>query len=476
MRVAMQRRRIWQIALLNLILFACTVGPKYEQPFLEMPSEWHSNISEGMQSDDEPDCFQWWQSFNDPVLNSLIERAATQNLDLSIAGMRILEAREEEKGGKAFLYPHIDGSATYGHAQYNQKTVDRLLGIHRRGSRTKNVNFFEVGFDADWEIDLFGKNRHDFQALQARRESSEHEFMNIWISLSAEIAKNYIELRGLQQRLEVIKRHIAAQEDTLNLTHSLIYSGFTTSLDQKQAEGQLNQLIAQKPLLELSISKSIHRLSILLGHNPGELFAELCRPSHLPCLPYQKPIGFPSELLRRRPDILRAERDLAAATEQVGSAIAALFPRLSLQGFVGDIAALCSGSLTWFGGGQILQPIFNSKLLEQDVTINKIKTRQALYAYQKTVLEALEEAENAIASFRFESERNSSLAKAHKVSQEAHILMNQLYEKGLKDYLQVQAANRSLLESEDSYLQSQVDLLFHYIALYKALGGGWELD
>lgn len=467
--------RIWPLALLSLIPLACTVGPKYDPPVIEMPCEWHSDVPEGMQRD-ETDCLLWWQSFNDPLLDSLIERAAAQNLDLSIAAARILEARVEEKGGETNLYPHIDGSATYGHAQYNQKTLDRLLGICRRGSHTRNINFFEIGFDADWEIDLFGKNLHDLKALQAKTESSEFEFMNIWITLSAEVAKNYIELRGLQQSREVITKHIAAQKDTLHLTHSLTYTGFSSNLDQKQAEEQLNRLLAQKPLVELSISKSIHRLSILLGYNPAELFCELEQPAPLPHLPCQKRIGVPSELLRRRPDIRRAERDLAAATEQVGSAIAALFPRISLQGFVGDISALCSGSFTWFGGCQILQPIFNSRLLEQDVTINQLKAEQALYSYQKTVLEALEETENAIASFHFELERNTNLAKAHEASQEAHTLMAQLYENGLKDYIQVQVANQSFLESEDSYLQSQIDLLLHYIALYKAVGGGWDSD
>ena len=325
------------------------------------------------------------------------------------------------------------------------------------------------------EIDLFGMKKHEINALKAKIDSSEAEFCHIRITLSAEVARNYIELRGLQQRLKVMARDIDAQKETLQLTTNLIDFGFADAVDQMQAEEQLSLLSAQKPQIELSIHKTIHRLSLLLGYTPGHLFDELCEPCMLPSLPCETPIGIPSELLRRRPDIRKAERELAAATELVGSAVAALFPRLSLQGFIGDISTLCSGSFTWFADSQVLFPIFNSKLLEQDVAINKIKAGQALYEYKKTVLAALEEAENAIASFHYERERNRSLKQAQETSKEAYELALQLYRSGFKDYLEVLITHRSLLSAEDAYLQSQMELLFHYISLYKAIGGGWNV-
>lgn len=468
-----------QLLLLILSLFllaGCTVGPKYETPEIDVPCEWHSEISDDMQSDPK-DCFIWWESLNDPLLNSLLESAASQNLDLYIAYTRILESRAEQKGASAALYPHLDGSLTYGYARYNQKMLRRALGVcspHHKGSGQCNLDFFVAGFDAEWEIDLFGRTAHEIAAANAKTESIEDEFCLLWVSLSAEIARNYIELRGMQMRLDVITRHIEAQRDTLRLTDGLIKAGFVSVIDKMQAEAQLNVLAAQKPIIELSINKAIHRLSVLLGYPPGELFTELCGPAPLPSLPCQLPIGIPSELLRRRPDIRKAERELAAATERVGSAIAALFPRLSLYGFVGEIAAMCSGNFAGVAGPQLLLPIFNSRLLEQDVCLNKIRTRQSLYQYQKTVLEALEETENAIASFNSEMERNAYLLQGQQISRENYELTFQLYEKGFKNYLEVLVINRLYLDAEDAYLQSQVDLLLDYVALYKALGGGWE--
>jgi outer membrane protein, multidrug efflux system len=473
----MSRRNFFcSLALIILLCAGCRLGPKYEEPEVEVPCEWQSPISEGM-SCETADCFLWWESLNDPVLNALIEQAAAQNLDLHIAFTRICEARILRKGGVASLLPHVDGSLTYGYLQYNQGTLNRLLGTGCHGNRQRTLNFFEAGFDAEWEIDLFGKNVHDLKALDAEAQASEEAFSCVWITLAAEIVRHYVELRGYQLQLSLVDKDIEAQRDILGLTRSLLEGGFTGSVEVMHAEEQLRVLEAQKPQTELAIAKTIHRLSVLLGLAPGNLYAELCEAGCLPSLPCCRPIGIPSELLRRRPDIRKAERELAAATERVGSAIAALFPRISLYGFLGDIAALCGGNgMVGYAGPQILLPIFNSRLLQQDVNLNKIQTQQALYRYQKTVLEALEEAENAISSFHYELEKSRFLADARSLSQEAHMLSFQLYQKGLKNYLEVQTANLGAIAAERAYVQSQIELLMHYISLYKALGGGWDAD
>ena len=456
------------------ILAGCNLGPVNESPEIEMPCEWHNELSEGMQPD-SPDCFIWWESLNDPLLNSLIERASCQNLDIYIAAIRILQAREEQKGGSSGFYPHLDGSAAYGGVQFNQKTLDKIIGKGFDDHHNKKFSFFEAGFDAEWEIDLFGMTTHQVKALQAKYQSMIENFRDVWITLSAEIAKNYIELRGLQLRLKIINQTIESQKDTLKVTEGLIYSGFTNSVSERQAAEQLSSLSAQVPQIELSIKKSIHRLSILLGQSPGELFAELSEPAGIPSIPFQKPVGIPSELLRRRPDIQKAEKDFAAAVEQVQSAIAALFPRITLRGFIGDIGLLGTNSPTYFGSSELLLPIFNSKLLKQDVTMNKLRAREAAFEYQKTVLNALEEVENALASFHAEMERSHHLEQALKASFDSNNQTMQLYQNGFKDYLEVLLTNRSYLTAQEAHLQSQIELLLQYVALYKALGGGWEV-
>lgn len=453
----------------------CTVGPKYAAPEMETPCEWNPEHFDEF-SEESVDDYRWWESFNDPVLNSLIEQAASQNLDLHLAMTRILEARMAVKGGQASLWPHVDGSVSYSYANFNQRLVDDVLRCGGCRDNQRSLNIFEAGFDADWELDLFGMGRHKNQVLKAMEEASQEDFSNAWVTLSAEIARSYIELRGLQQRLIVLDDHIQSQADTQELTLSLIAGGFAGELEKIQAADQLNVLVAQRPQLEFLIYRNIHHLSILLGYHPRDLACQLMAAEALPSLPLCRPVGIPSELLRRRPDIRKAERHLAAANSEIGAAIAALFPRLSLTGFVGEIATACTkGSFIGFGGPQLLLPIFNSRMLQDDVCLNKIKAERALIEYQKTVLEALEETENAIAAFHYELEKSQLLEHRKNSSLGAYIMGLQLYESGLKSYFEVQSAHRTFLLAEEDFLQGKVNLLLNYISLYKALGGGWDV-
>jgi multidrug efflux system outer membrane protein len=411
----------------------CSKGPEYIQPDIEVPCEWNFEHAAELSSENV-ECYRWWESFNDPILNFLIEQAANQNLDLNLAMTRILESRLAVKGGQASLLPHVDGSISSSYASYNQRIINDILGCHGCNRGQRNINLFESGFDAEWELDLFGMKKYKNQALEALSMASEEDFSNAWITLSAEIARAYIELRGLQQRLIVLDANIRSQQDTQELTSSLIAGGFIGEFEQIQVNDQLSILISQKPQLENLIYRNIHHLSILLGYLPGELTCHLNTFGSLPELPSCRPIGVPSELLRRRPDIRKAERELAAATAEVGVAVAALFPRISLTGFIGEIATACTkGSFIAFGGPQVLFPIFNSKLLENDVCLNRIKAEQAFIQYQKTVLEALEETENAIAAFHYELEKTQSLEQRKNSSQSAYNMVLQLYKNGLKN-------------------------------------------
>lgn len=441
-----------------------------------IPCEWHSQLSEGMQGD-IPEDFTWWEAFHDPILNSLIERMACQNLDLGMATARIIEARIVRNEGKSALWPHIDGTAAVGGVGYNQDTLHKILNVDcDRHSGQRSVSFFEVGFDAEWEIDLFGVHRHELCSLQAKLDASKEEFHDLWVSLTAELARNYIELRSLQQRLVLLNLNITSQAETLSLLQSLNQTGFRSTLEQNQAQSELSSFHAEKTQLERSIQKTIYRISVLLGYAPGELCEELGPTCSLPQLPCEKPIGIPSELLTRRPDIRKAEKEIAAASEMVASAVAAQFPRISLRGFIGDLGNFQSNSFTWFAGPQLLAPIFNSKAVEQSININKVKAKQAVYAYQKTVLTAFEETENAIASFHAEMERSRYLANAEKFNQESFKLTEDLYNIGAKDYVDVLATQRHFLASQDASLQSQTALLLNYVALYKALGGAWTCE
>lgn len=466
-----------------LLLVGCQLSPPYETPSMNIPENWHADSDE--LTTNEPDNFVWWEALNDPQLNELIKRAAEQNLDLFIAGTRILATREERKAKQAENYPHLDASVTTGHVYYSKDAlINGILGTacaSRNCHATKrNVNFFEVGFDADWEIDLFGANKHAILAADAKIEASNENFCDIWVTLSAEVARNYIEIRSLQQRLELIDQNIALQQDKIYLTEELVSIGVMSQLDSLAVSDRLRSLVAQRPLLQQGIDKGIHRLSTLLGYTPEVLFPELQEHKPLPQLPCEKPIGLPSELLRRRPDIRRAERELEASTEMVASSIAALFPRFSLFGFIGSIStqlhSLGSGaSGTWLAAPQLLFPIFNSRLLTQDVNMNKIQTRQALFEYQKAVILALEETENGIASFQYELKRNQSLLESEGVQTERYRLSQELYRSGIQSYIEVLNVADSLLSSKDAIIQSDTDLLLHYISLYKALGGGWNI-
>jgi NodT family efflux transporter outer membrane factor (OMF) lipoprotein len=479
---AMYRIKAINISLAGIMLNGCcSVGPKYDPPSVEMNCEWHSQLSEGMQND-SPDYFVWWEALNDPILNSLIFRASQQNLDMKIAALRVLQARSYYEGKKGNLYPHVDASASGGHLYYSKDALLNgvLAGSNPCGNIHRNVNFFELGFDVEWEIDMFGYTRRQIKALEALSEAEEDAFCDSWITLSAEIAKNYIQLREQQLRKLIAQNQVDTQQEILALTKDLVSVGLQTADLSLMAEQQLSVLSAEIPLIDLTIDKSIHRLSILLGLMPEELFSELSCYQELPVLPMEKPVGVPSEILRRRPDIRKAEREFAAATEYTGSAIAALFPRFSLRGFIGDISTQLPhlfnpSSGTWFLQPQLLMPIFNSRMLQEDVKDKKLKAEEACNQYQKTVLLALEEVENAIASFHYELNRHYLLETALESAEKTQAITADLFQRGLKDYIEVLKTNRAVLSAKEIYAESQIALLMHYISLYKSLGGGCDL-
>lgn len=469
---------VLKVLLVGLLAGCCT-KPLYRIPESEVPCEWHSEVPCRLITT-SPENVVWWEHLNDPLLNELIVMAASQNLDLQIAASRVMQARLEAKAKSADLYPRLDGSVNYDHTYCSKNALKGIidtLGTKSNGFR-RNVDFYEVGFDAEWELDLFGLSKHEIAAMKAHTEAVEETLNSVWVTLSAEIAKNYIELRGFRERSRLLSQTSRMQEQAIELAEDLLNRGIVNESDLNRLKADLSSLQAQSALLELNGLRSIHRLSILLGYTPGELFECLSEFRPLPELPSMFSIGIPSELLQRRPDIRKAERELAAATERVGSAIANLFPRFSLRGFVGEVSTnagslFSPASATWFIGPQLLVPIFNSRLLMQEVDYNKIVTQEALFSYRKVVLEALEEAENAIATFKYGEERVNRLSEAYRYDKRSLMFTEELFEKGIKDFLVVVNARKNLLNAEDAMLQSRVDLLLNYISIYKALGGSW---
>lgn len=455
-----------------LLLSGCALQESYRVPELDIPCEWQTPVPD-LEKDE---CFNWWKHLNDPMLSALMLMASEGNLDMQIGMMRVLQARTEANGKKGDLYPHLDGSFNCGHVSFNKKILDHI--VRKSCLNNSSFNFFEIGFDAEWELDFFGKTQHDIAALKAHAEAVDEELSGTWVTLSAEIAKNYVELRGLQSRQQLLLEKVEIQTQALALNEELKTRGLIKTQELNQIIADQSAVEAELPTVQLNISKAINRISILLGYNPGELaeYLSCYQPLEIPCT---APIGLPSELLQRRPDIRKAERELASATEKIGSAIASLFPRFSLWGFVGDISTkggslFNASSFTWAAGPQVSVPIFNSKLLLQDVEYNKLATQEAIYTYQKTVLEALEEAENGIAAYSSGESSLNHIRRSSLAIQESLAREEELARNGVTSTLTLIAVKKQALAAKDTEIQEEVAQLLRYIAVYKALGGAWE--
>lgn len=448
---------------LCLFLSGCALHPPYEPPILEMPQDWER----GDIAEEQPACCNWWEALNDPTLNELLSLAEAQNLDLQIGALRVLKARLEANGKKGDLYPHLDGSLNCGYISLNKHALKNILKKSCRGN--PKFGFFEIGFDASWELDFFGKTAYEIAAFKAGAEATEEELSSVWITLSAEIAKTYFTLRQFQAKQELFTRRIEMQKDEIFLQRELRTRGLITQGELAKTVADLSLLKAELPEIRSQIDHLIYHISILLGYHPSDLREYLTASSCLPDLPCNTPLGAPSQLLQRRPDIRKAERELAKATEMVGSAIASRFPRISLWGFIGDIQS----KPAWAAGNTLLAPLFNSTLVEQDVEYNQLATHEALYSYQKTVLEALEEAESAISAYSEGEERVAHFGTAYKILEQSREQAFELFSRGVTSHINYLTQAKLTLLAEEQYKDEQVQQILRYIAVYKALGGCW---
>ena len=343
----------------------------------------------------------------------------------------------------------------------------------------RQQNLFQAGFDAAWEIDVFGGIYRSVEAATAALEAAEWDRRDVLITLLSDVALNYVQLRGSQRRLQIAYQNIVTQQEAVRVTRARYEAGFTGELDVAQAQAQLSTTESQLPVLQTAIQQSIYQLSVLLALPPGALLEELRAPELIPAAPPVVPVGLPSDLLRRRPDVRSAERQLASATAQVGVAVAELFPVFALTGSFGTATSdfrhiLDSGSLFWSVGPSLAWPIFQGGRLRANVRLQDAIAEQALANYELVILRALQEVDSSLVAYLNEKVRYDSLAEAVVANQRATELSNELYARGLTPFLNVLESQRALFISQDAQAQSQTLAILNLVSLYKALGGGWE--
>lgn len=466
-----------QLVLALVVLGGCSVGPNYRQPKPEKPGQWNSPLAGG-ETSRVSGITAWWKTFHDAELNSLVNRAVKANLDLKIAEARVREARAQYRIIAAAFGPTFDANGSY--AKQLQSKHQPIIGALPLPSSVPFENdVYQTGFDAAWELDVFGGTRRAAESGKAEVAAAEFGRRNALVMLLGEVGRNYVETRGFQRRLAIANKNIKAQQEALDIARDRFKNGLTSDLDVQQAATLLSTTQAAIPTLETLIQASIHRLDVLLGLQPGALVVELSKAAPIPGTPPRVPVGLPSELLCRRPDIQQAERQLAAATARIGVATADLFPKFSLTGVIGVQSVntgdwFSPGSQFWNAGPTAQWRLFDSGRIRANIRVQNARQEQALANYEKVVLTSFEEVENALTAYAKEQVRHRSLEDAVKSSQDSLHLANQLYTKGLTNFINVLDAERSLYQTEDALAQSDKAVAQNLIALYKALGGGWE--
>jgi NodT family efflux transporter outer membrane factor (OMF) lipoprotein len=453
-----------------LLLGACKVGPDYVPPQVEAPPSFSQAVSAELDAD-----ARWWKSFSDPVLDELVEVALTSNRDLLAAAQRVREARAVIDIESDRNYPTVDGRVGY----VRRKPSTAVAGGQFLPSDPASVH--TVGFDARWEIDLFGHNARAIEAVEAGYGSALEDARGVLQRLVAEVARNYVELRGVERELVVLRESLAAQEDAAELVGTRVDAGIATELDAARVAGLLATTRSQVPELERARAARVHALAVLLGEFPAVCSARISFHGKLPAPPAGIPIGSPVDLLRRRPDVRRTERELARAAAMTAAATAELYPRLSIGALFGwesqyidDMFSHPARSFTV--GPSLAGPIFRRRIIEAGIEVRTSQQEQALLAHEQAFVGAMRDVEDALVAVARTSQRVVALEEALRAERRAHELATELYEAGLSDYLTVLDVQRSVLSAESELARGRTDRVVAAVALYKALGGGWEFE
>jgi NodT family efflux transporter outer membrane factor (OMF) lipoprotein len=471
------------------LLAGCTVGPDFVAPQADTPNQWTKTATPAHGVDNAPaDPGAWWSNFHDPVLTSLIGRAAQSNLDIQEAALRIAESRANLAITESAEWPTLGGNASYTRQRFSTTTAQGSLfnSIGNIGIKGVSLpafpnpyNQFQTGFDASWEPDLFGGVRRSIEASQADTLASIEDGRNALVSLEGEIARSYIDLRGAQLKRGVARANLKTDRDVLTLARQRRKAGVVTDLDVSNASAQVTNTQSQIPALDRTIALDINQLSQLLALEPGALETELKGERPVPSIAHDITIGLPGDLLRRRPDIREAEERLHAATARVGVATADLFPKLTFDASFGTQSATPLGLASWasrfFSIGPSLDiPIFEGGKLRAQVHLADVQEKEAAVDYAKAVLGAVHEVENALVAYKTEQDRRRDLAATEKENRDALTLARQRYQSGVTTFIDVLDAERTLEATQASLADSTVQLSTDLVALYKALGGGWN--
>lgn len=466
------------IVLLILLTAGCAVGPDYRPPEVAVPKRW--SAQEVGRSFSTKDYANWWRTFNDPMLDRLIDEAIGSNLDLQLTEARIREARTLRTEALAAALPGVDArtnaSRRRNASTFGQSGTSASSGGLSVGSQI--IDIFQLGFDAQWEIDLFGGVQRSLEAADATLEAEQENRRDILVSLLAEVARNYINIRRAQQLILINRNNVRVQRSTLELAQARSQGGLGSELEVAQALAQVTSTEAQLPELDTAKKQAVHALSILLGREPGSLLSRYETTAEMPEAGQTMPVDLPSELLKRRPDIRRAERQLAVANAQIGVATAELYPKINLAAFLGlqniKITDFTPIGKSWSMASTLTMPIFNWGKLQANIKAKKAIYEQAFISYRSVVLEAFKEVEDALIAYANQRQRRQVLVQSVEASRLAVELANERYLKGLTPFLDVLVAQKALYQAQIEWLESEAATSVQLVALYKALGGGWQ--
>lgn len=428
-----------------------------------VPTDWSAALPAGASTTEDPVALaRWWALLRDPLLSDLEQRAVGGSLDLRAAEARLREARARRALAGAERLPSASLSGSAARTSTDQNGASR----------------YSLGADASWDADLFGKRRNAARAAAASAEASEEALRDARVSLAAEVALAYLDVRVSQKRLATAQANLAVQQDTLDIARWRHEAGLTTELDVEQAQLAVEQIRAQLPGLRTTLEQSKNRVAVLLGQAPGTLDAELDQPADVPVAPVTVTVGVPADLLRRRPDVRRAERELAAQVFQVKATRASRYPQLTLNGSIG-LESLAAGDLlsaaarVIAGALNLGQTLFDGGRIRQQVAIQTAVQEQAAVAYESAVLGALQDVEDALVAYVEEEARRQSLEQATRLARSAADLARERYRSGLVDFQVVLEAQRSQIQADDNLVTSSGSVSSNLVRLYRALGGGW---
>ena len=453
-----------------VLVSACAVGPDYVRPERTSPAAFRQ-AEAAVYSTAEP-IAEFWAGFDDPTLARLVEESLAANYDLRAALARLDQARALARLSRLDLLPTVTAGGGYTESRLSE---DQAPGVPRE---QRDRGFYDASIDAFWELDLFGRVRRSVEASRADAQAAAADLRSLQVSLAAEVARTYFELRGFQEQLRVARENADNQAETLRLTQVRFDAGRGTQFDVDRARAQLKFTQSRVPALEAVVAASAHRLAVLGGREPAALLPELETPVPLPALPTAVAVGTPAELLRRRPDVLAAERRLASATALIGVATADLFPRFTVGGSFGVAASSLGDLFTRDGQSYAFGPAISWAFLDLGRVRARIAATDAgaeenFALYEGTVLRALEEAETSLVSYTRARREGEELRESAAASSDAARTARLRFESGVTDFLQVLDAERSLLDSEDRLAQSRTRTATALVAVYKAVAGGW---